>query len=523
MHKSGVRIFITVLFALIFAVANAASGVCAGTEAGASANIDVSASANKDVSVSVSKDFNALDAPSRWAAGDVRTAIALGLVPPNLQSKYAQSVTRAEFCALGAALFEAASGSEIEYAWEFDDTDDINVGKMAEVNVVYGVGDNKFDPDGTLTREQAAAMLARLASYIDRSRVIWREADYADRDSISDWASAYVGQMQAAGVMLGVGGSEFAPKDPYTREQSIVTMLRLYRLLSCNYDYFSADTSFTSYKDAIDYLGVNDVNVFRLNTIETEFCTFFNGYVSHGPHGDTGFLRLVYKPGSALGEGTIVSLPMPLVNGWDREEPPEDARLSPDGKTLTYSYFFEDKMEIKGGGGYIIHRAGTYSYMVDLQTGVTIIKISPIQDPNSKNKDICNTMFDLSHLNINAEPKKVIETKLSISLPVDIEIVEFDPEDKYGDFGAKIKLTKNAFIEMEDQLERFFNGKTRLEDITIPSGFKNVHYWWDLEYNNIDILYYRIICIEGYSPFDYHIYVFITKEIEDNRYMYISY
>jgi hypothetical protein len=36
------------------------------------------------------------------------------------------------------------------------------------------------------------------------------------------------GQMQATGIMGGVGNNTFAPKDPYTREQSIITIMRLY-------------------------------------------------------------------------------------------------------------------------------------------------------------------------------------------------------------------------------------------------------------------------------------------------------
>ena len=39
------------------------------------------------------------DAPSFWAVAEVQTAIGLGLVPPELQSDYTKSITRAEFAA----------------------------------------------------------------------------------------------------------------------------------------------------------------------------------------------------------------------------------------------------------------------------------------------------------------------------------------------------------------------------------------------------------------------------------------
>ena len=87
----------------------------------------------------------------------------------------------------------------------------MNVQKAAAIGVVSGVGNNRFDPDAQLTREQAAT--------------------FADNDSVSSWALEQVGHVQAAGIMSGTGGNMFSPKQPYTREQSIVTILRLFDLV----------------------------------------------------------------------------------------------------------------------------------------------------------------------------------------------------------------------------------------------------------------------------------------------------
>jgi hypothetical protein len=40
-----------------------------------------------------------------------------------------------------------------------------------------------------------------------------------------------VGQVQAAGIMIGVDGGLFMPRGDYTREQSIITLLRLYNIV----------------------------------------------------------------------------------------------------------------------------------------------------------------------------------------------------------------------------------------------------------------------------------------------------
>ena len=171
------------------------------------------------------------DAPSVWAAGKVMEAIELGLVPETLQEKYQQATTRAEFCTLAVALYEAFTEIEIEERVSFDDTDDADVEKAAAIGVVNGVGDNKFDPDASLTRDQAAAMLSRLADAIEKP-LDAAEPAFADNDSFQTWAVDYIGQMQASGIMTGVGANTFSPKGDYTREQSIITIMRLYDLVN---------------------------------------------------------------------------------------------------------------------------------------------------------------------------------------------------------------------------------------------------------------------------------------------------
>ena len=52
---------------------------------------------------------------------------------------------------------------------------------------------------------------------------------FSDSAAIASWAAAGVGQVQAAGIMEG-NGSAFTPQGAYTREQCILTVLRLYQL-----------------------------------------------------------------------------------------------------------------------------------------------------------------------------------------------------------------------------------------------------------------------------------------------------
>lgn len=164
---------------------------------------------------------------SDWAKPELDKAQAQGLIPDAFKNAdLKKTSTRAEFCALVVALYEKIKG-EIKERSHFTDTKDVNVEKAAAIGVVNGTGGNKFDPDAELNREQAAVMLARLANAVGKP-FVKKAASFSDKDKISAWATEAVGQVQAAGIMGGTGKNTFAPKDPYTREQCVITALRTY-------------------------------------------------------------------------------------------------------------------------------------------------------------------------------------------------------------------------------------------------------------------------------------------------------
>ena len=165
-----------------------------------------------------------------WAAACIERATSLGLVPPTF-ADLTQPITRAEFTALAVRLYEKTTGAEVPGRMEFNDTSDTNVQKMGYLGVVTGVGGGNFAPNSTLTREQAAVMISRLA-YVIGQPFQNSETTFADRADISSWAVEAVGQMRAYGIMSGTGNNNFSPKQDYTIQQSIVTMLRLFDILT---------------------------------------------------------------------------------------------------------------------------------------------------------------------------------------------------------------------------------------------------------------------------------------------------
>ena len=180
------------------------------------------------------KDIETVEWPSVWAHAEVMDAILFSLVPENLQCKYTQATTRGEYAALATCLYEMVTDEVIQLTEAekapFTDTTDLNVAKMVKVGVVNGMGDGTFAPNAKLTRVQAATMLSRLANALEEPLTVSAPA-FADNDQISDWAFDAAGEVQAAEIMKGVEDNLFAPKRDYTREQSILTMDRLFNMV----------------------------------------------------------------------------------------------------------------------------------------------------------------------------------------------------------------------------------------------------------------------------------------------------
>jgi len=175
--------------------------------------------------------------PSGWAREQVRAAIDLGIVPQNLRSYYTQAITRAEFAALAVAFYERQRGT-ITGRVVFADTSDVNVQKAAHIGVLQGVGNNNFDPNRNLTRAEAAVMLVNLANAVGNP-LPRSTPNFLDYRMFPSWAVDAIGQVQAAGIMTGSSGYTidgqsgfmFGSSADYTREQSIVTMMRLLDLV----------------------------------------------------------------------------------------------------------------------------------------------------------------------------------------------------------------------------------------------------------------------------------------------------
>ena len=137
------------------------------------------------------------------------------------------SITRAQFSALVVAMYEDIKERSIKGYIAFRDTSDINTMQSAYLGVLHDVGNGNFAPYAGLTREQAAVALVRVAEIFEIP-LQQQTPVFEDRTQISDWAVVYVGKMQATGIMPGTDNGFFEPRSAYTKEESILTLSRLY-------------------------------------------------------------------------------------------------------------------------------------------------------------------------------------------------------------------------------------------------------------------------------------------------------
>lgn len=96
----------------------------------------------------------------------------------------------------------------------------------AENGIVNGYGET-FDPNGSITREQLAAMLYRFAQSQGKgfSGQWMTNLDYADAESVSDWAYEAMCWMTVNGVINGKDGGILDPQGQATRAEA-ATMLQ---------------------------------------------------------------------------------------------------------------------------------------------------------------------------------------------------------------------------------------------------------------------------------------------------------
>ena len=195
--------------------------------------------------------IKAKEAPVAWAVEEVGKAANHYLIPSEISNRYTAPITRDHFMLLinslflsktaqdgpnrGMGLIDFAARKNLSvYDCPFEDVNNRYFGDSShdyvvaanKLGILNGKSDTVFDPNGLLTRQEAATILYRTAKVlgVDFS---YSESSYGDSGSVADWAIEGIGYVTTKGIMNGTGNNMFEPQGTYTYQQAYITVYRM--------------------------------------------------------------------------------------------------------------------------------------------------------------------------------------------------------------------------------------------------------------------------------------------------------
>ena len=171
---------------------------------------------------------------SNWAQGIVTKGAELSFIPSYLlKTHFSESASRIDFCRMAYRMLnEKQQIRVIERTHPFTDVDkdERELAYLYENGIVKGKSATEFCPNDSISREEAATILDRLFKFIYKTDISDSDKEklYADDNTISDWAKNSVYSMKTHKIMIGVDNDSFSPKTPFSLEQTVVTLVRIY-------------------------------------------------------------------------------------------------------------------------------------------------------------------------------------------------------------------------------------------------------------------------------------------------------
>lgn len=161
-----------------------------------------------------------------WAKDSIVALYQRGIVKGMTAHTFApgEYMTREQFCALIARAFQySTAGVDCEFTdvvkddWFYGE-----VSACVENGVIRGFTDGSFGTGRPLTREDMAVIIAN--SMGDERLPAYNGEKFSDDAQIAAYAQEAVYRLKAAGVISGIGGNAFSPKETVTRAMAAKTI-----------------------------------------------------------------------------------------------------------------------------------------------------------------------------------------------------------------------------------------------------------------------------------------------------------
>lgn len=173
------------------------------------------------------------DIQNHWAKHDIEVMAAKQIAQGVGTDAFNPNgtITRAEFAALITRALSIKDGGSTPYGDVADDAWYADaVRKAYTAGIISGTSSTTFSPNAPVTREALATMLLNayaFAAKVDLSTIaITQEVKYSDEGSVSSWARSNVRLANALNLMVGTDGM-FKPQAYATRAEAISILKRL--------------------------------------------------------------------------------------------------------------------------------------------------------------------------------------------------------------------------------------------------------------------------------------------------------
>ncbi|MBE6966259.1 MAG: hypothetical protein E7441_09545, partial [Ruminococcaceae bacterium] len=163
-----------------------------------------------------------------WAADAINSLADSGVIKGTSEKTYspANNITRADFALLLVRAFELSSDNEENFTdVSANDYFARELAIARNTGIVNGIGDNKFAPRNTITRQDMMVIVYRAVQKLG-VELKSADVDYEDFADVADYAQDAVKALISSGIVNGKNG-KIAPKDYTTRAEVAVLLKRM--------------------------------------------------------------------------------------------------------------------------------------------------------------------------------------------------------------------------------------------------------------------------------------------------------
>lgn len=219
---------------------------------------------------------NADDIHGHWAEKTLQQFIDNGWIQGDEGGIRPDStITRAEMATVVDAVEEYTEEADVSGYKDVAKTDWFykQVAKIVKANVMVGVGDNKWAPQGNVTREQAAIIMCKLNDVsVDTKanaadiRAQLTKLGYTDANAVSDWAAPYILAAVQNGYMSGYPDHTLRSGNDITRAEAIVMLDKAG--VAEEYAYVTMNVPYDDFYKAEGVTAVNGVDAVTSATMK---------------------------------------------------------------------------------------------------------------------------------------------------------------------------------------------------------------------------------------------------------------